>query len=104
MNTNQLNKSLYNNIADILQKAKASVVKAVNYTMVYAYYEIGRLIIEDEQNGARRAEYGKSVLIELSKRLTQDFGKGFSKSNLEQMRQFYMTYTNSVKSPLLVPV
>ena len=66
--------------------------------MVYTYYEIGRMIVEDEQQGKERAEYGKQVLKELSKRLTTEFGKGFSERNLEQMRQFYLTYSISQKS------
>jgi hypothetical protein len=55
---------------------------AVNLTMVYTYYEVGRYIVEDEQQGEQRAEYGKAVLKELSVRLTERFGKGFSERNL----------------------
>lgn len=63
--------------------------------MVYTYFEIGRTIVEEEQNGNIRAEYGKQVMIELSKKLTEEFGKGFSRRNLEQMRQFYLTYSKT---------
>ncbi|MCX6278367.1 MAG: PDDEXK nuclease domain-containing protein [Bacteroidetes bacterium] len=90
--------NLYSRIAGLLQAAKQNVVRAVNQTMVYTYYEIGRMIVEDEQQGKERAEYGKQVLKELSKRLTKEFGKGFSERNLEQMRQFYLTYSISQKS------
>jgi predicted nuclease of restriction endonuclease-like (RecB) superfamily len=69
------------------------VARAVNLAMVRAYFEIGRMIVEDEQQGKSRAEYGKYVLAELSKKLTERFGTGFSKRNLEQMRQFYLTYS-----------
>ena len=61
--------------------------------MVYTYYEIGRYIVEDEQNGQNRAEYGKSVLKKLSAYLTPKFGKGFSVDNLQNMRNFYLCYS-----------
>ena len=57
--------------------------------MVYTYFEIGRMIVEDEQHGKNRAEYGKQTLIELSKRLTEAFGNGFSVENPDKMRYFY---------------
>lgn len=66
----------------------------VNTTLLLTYWNVGRLIVEDEQNSARRAEYGKQVLKELSKRLTKDFGKGFSRSNLHWMRELYIKYPN----------
>jgi predicted nuclease of restriction endonuclease-like (RecB) superfamily len=84
---------LYSKIADLLRNARQTVVRAVNQTMVYTYYEIGRMIVEDEQQGKERAAYGKQVLKELSKQLTRDFGKGFSVDNLQNMRQFYLTYS-----------
>ena len=61
--------------------------------MVYSYYEVGRMIVEEEQNGEKRAEYGKAILKELSKRLTECLGKGFSVENLKLMRRFYMIYS-----------
>ena len=70
-------------------------MSAVNTAMVYTYYEIGRMIVEDEQQGEERAKYGKAVLKELSIRLTNKFGKGFSVENLENMRRFYLIYSNS---------
>ncbi|MBP7434353.1 DUF1016 family protein, partial [bacterium] len=78
--------------------ARQNVVKTVNQTMVYTYFEIGRMILEDEQHGKKRAEYGKQVLKELSAKLSKEFGKGFSERNLEQMRQFFLTYSISQKS------
>jgi len=83
---------LYSKIAELLHAARQTVVRAVNQTMVYTYYEIGRMIVEDEQQGKEKAEYGKQVLEELSLKLTQNFGKGFSIVNLRQMRAFYLTY------------
>ena len=90
--------TLYSKIAELLQAARQSVVRTVNQTMVYTYYEIGKMIVEEEQQGKERAEYGKQVLKELSKRLTAEFGKGFSVQNLENMRKFYMLYANDAKS------
>ncbi len=84
---------LFSKIADLLHAARQHVVRAVNQTMVYTYYEIGRMIVEDEQQGKERAEYGKQVLKELSKMLSAEFGKGFSVDNLQNMRQFYLVYS-----------
>ena len=64
----------------------------INAAMVAAYWEIGRVIIEEEQKGQQRAEYGKGLLVELSRRLTADFGKGFDRTNLQQMRIFFLAY------------
>lgn len=62
--------------------------------MVQAYWEIGRLIVEHEQSGHERAEYGRSVLESLSVRLIEEFGKGFDETNLRKMRQFYLVFSN----------
>lgn len=61
--------------------------------MVYSYYEAGRMIIEEEQDGKERAAYGKYILKELSKRLTQKFGRDYSYDNLKLMRKFYLVYS-----------
>ena len=79
-------------VSDVLQKARNNAKTAVNLAMVYSYYEIGRMIVEEEQRGSERAEYGKYILKELSIYLTKRFGKGFSITNLKQMRQFYQIY------------
>lgn len=84
--------SLYSKIAVILEQNRKSVAVAVNTAMVRTYYEIGRSIVENEQKGSVRAEYGKEVLKNLSARLTANYGKGFSLTNLKQMRDFYLTY------------
>lgn len=80
-------------IEGLIQEARQHIVSSVNTTMVYTYYEIGRYIVEDEQNGQNRAEYGKSVLKKLSAYLTPKFGKGFSVDNLQNMRNFYLCYS-----------
>lgn len=86
------NDKLYSQISAILSESRKFVVNTVNTAMVKTYFEIGRLIVENEQNGKNRAEYGKETLKNLSERLTKDFGKGFSVTNLKQMRDFYQTY------------
>ena len=84
---------LVNRIAELIDEARGRTVAVVNTTMVYTYYEIGRMIVEDEQQGEKRADYGKQVLIGVAKQLTAKYGKGFSYSNLRQIRQFYLIYS-----------
>lgn len=93
--------NLYGKIAGLLQAAKQNITRAVNQTMVYTYYEIGRMIVEDEQKGKERAAYGKQVLKALSKQLTVDFGKGFSEDNLGRMKNFYLMYSNPISATTL---
>lgn len=85
--------NLAKRVSSLLLDARKKVLQTVNHTMVITYFEIGRLIIEEEQNGKERAAYGKQLITELSKRLTGNFGKGFSQRNLEQMRKFYLVYS-----------
>ncbi len=84
--------NLYDAIRQVLETARQSAYRAVNFAMVQAYWQVGRLIVEDEQNGSRRAEYGKKVLAELAERLTAEFGKGFDSRELRRMRQFYLLF------------
>jgi predicted nuclease of restriction endonuclease-like (RecB) superfamily len=84
--------SLLHDIRLLLTQARQTLVQSVNSTMVQTYWQIGRLIIEDEQQGKNRAEYGKQVLAQLAKNLTVEFGKGFDSSNLRNMRSFYLAY------------
>lgn len=86
---------LIERISELLENARKKVAVAVNKAMVLTYFEVGRAIVENEQNGKIRAEYGKHVLERLSERLIKDFGKGFSLRNLEQMRQFYLVYSKA---------
>ena len=81
-----------NEVKNLLNNAKERVKTAINISMVYTYYEIGRRIVEQEQKGENRAEYGKEVLKQLSIVLTKEFGKGYSISNLKTIRQFYVVY------------
>lgn len=88
----QNNNQLLTNIREILLSARHTAYKAVNFAMVTAYWNIGKLIVEDEQNGNARAEYGKAVLEELSTKLTKEFGKGFGVRELRKIRQFYLEF------------
>ncbi|OGC21530.1 hypothetical protein A2291_02675 [candidate division WOR-1 bacterium RIFOXYB2_FULL_42_35] len=85
---------LYQKIRDVLFKARQSVARSINSAMVYAYFEIGKLIIENEQHGKKRAKYGEETLEKLAEKLTDEFGKGFSRQNLQNMKQFYLCFNN----------
>lgn len=87
-----INQKFLQDISELLINARKQAKTAVNLSMVYAYYEIGHRIYEEEQQGKERAAYGKYLLKELSDHLSKKFGKGFSITNLKQMRQFYLTY------------
>ena len=95
-NTNNIDIfSLEQRIIMLLENSRKKIVSNVNTTMVQTYFEIGRNIVEYEQQGEARAKYGKQVIKKLSQRLTLHFGKGFSVDNLENMRKFYLNYKNS---------
>jgi predicted nuclease of restriction endonuclease-like (RecB) superfamily len=83
---------LYHEIRAVLESARARAYHAVNAAMVQAYWHIGRLIVEHEQGGAKRAAYGEAVLNDLSRRLMAEFGRGFDITNLRKMRQFYRMF------------
>ena len=76
-----------------MESARKNAKTVVNIAMVYAHYEVGRMIVEEEQYGENRAAYGKKILQELSEYLSEYFGKGFSVSNLKNIRQFYKVYS-----------
>ena len=83
---------LLSSIRQILEQARGHIQQTVNVSMVQAYWHIGRLIVEQEQQGAQRAEYGKNQLAQLSATLQEEFGKGFDITNLRRMRRFYLAY------------
>lgn len=89
---NNSNKNIYQNIFKLLQQARKNVNKVINSAMVNTYFEIGRMIIEEEQKGEERADYGKELIKNLSLKLTEEFGKGFSVTNLKQIKTFYSVY------------
>jgi hypothetical protein len=84
--------ALYGQIREILAAARDRAWQAVNTAMVEAHWEVGRVIVEDEQAGKERARYGKRVLEGLARRLQAEFGKGFDQSNLRNMRAFFLIY------------
>lgn len=90
------NKSLFDRVVAILEEARSNVVRAVNNNMVIAYWLIGREIVQEIQCGADRAEYGKQLIEQLSTRLTERYGRGFSTTNLRYFRTFYSVYHDRV--------
>lgn len=91
MNLEKYN-NLFDRISNLIKEAKNNVKRTVNSTMVITYWNIGKLIVEDESDGNVRAEYGKEILKKLSKRLSEEHGKGFDTRNLRKMRQFYLMF------------
>jgi len=91
----EIKKDIYQEIHDLLHKARQNIISNVNYTMTKTYFLIGKRIVEEEQDGNKRAEYGKKLMKTLSEKLTKEFGRGFSQRNLEQMRTFYLRYSIS---------
>jgi predicted nuclease of restriction endonuclease-like (RecB) superfamily len=83
---------LWSGIRDLILEARRTVARGVNAALVWTNFEIGRRIVEYEQSGKKRAEYAESTLRQLATKLTAEFGKGYSKSNLEYMRKFYLMY------------
>ena len=84
--------TLLQQVGDTLEKGRQTVVTAVNSAMLTTYWEIGRYIVEYEQNGHEKAEYGSGVLKRLSRDLTERYGKGFSRGNVFYMRKLFLTY------------
>lgn len=101
-NIQHINQSLYQAIAQIIADGKTAAYRSTNTILLKMYWEIGQLIIEDEQNGTSRAEYGKAVLKNLAYQLTIDFGKGFNERNLNNMRAFFLSFPiwNAVRTEL----
>lgn len=83
---------LYGEIRAVLEAARTGAYRAVNAAMMHAYWNVGRLILEHEQGGVKRAAYGEAVLDDLSRRLMAEFGRGFDITNLRKMRQFYRMF------------
>ena len=90
----EIEDSIYKEIKSILEQARNKVYKVANSTMVEAYWNIGRVIVE-KQGGSNKAEYGTALIKNLSKKMTKEFGKGFTVANLKNMRQFYLIFQKS---------
>ena len=84
--------AIFGDVSNIIYEARKSVARSVNATMTAAYWMVGRSIIEFEQSGEQRAEYGAALIRRLAEDLTRHFDRGFSRQNLQNMRQFYLLY------------
>ncbi|AAM06367.1 TPA: DUF1016 domain-containing protein [Methanosarcina acetivorans] len=84
--------SIYAEVKNIIEHTRDNVYKSINSNLVLAYWNIGKIIVEEEQKGSNRAEYGTFLIQTLAERLTNEFGKGFNKSNLKYMRNFYTAF------------
>ena len=98
----EISKNYINEIKTILKNARQEAYTAVNLAMVEAYWKIGRRIVEEEQSGRERAEYGKEIIKNLSKELTEEFGKGFGERNIRNIRQFYVLFSDYEKWKSLI--
>jgi predicted nuclease of restriction endonuclease-like (RecB) superfamily len=87
----------FDNVATIIEQARTYVGRTADLTMCITYYEIGRMIVEQEQNGKTRAEYGQGLMRKLAGYLTEKFGRGFSLATLKNARQFYQTYVPTIQ-------
>ena len=96
--TKDWNNDFFDNIRTILRDARQKAYASINFMMVEAYWKIGQRIVEEEQQGRQRADYGDFLIRELSRRLGDEFGKGFSVANLKNFRQFYTTFPDFNKS------
>ena len=98
----EISNNYINEIKKILKNARQKAYTAVNSAMVEAYWKIGRRIVEEEQSGRERAEYGKEIIKNLSKELTEEFGKGFGERNIRNIRQFYVIFSDYEKWKSLI--
>ncbi len=87
-------KALYDRVAPIIEGSRSTILRTINQEIVKTYWQIGKEIVEEEQNGKDRAKYGKAIIDNLSDQLIEAFGKGFTRRNLRAMRQFYRIYEN----------
>ena len=101
MSTNK-DAEFYKQVADFLAEARSFAKRQLDSTIVTAYYEIGRMIVEREQQGQKRARYGASLIKGLSEYLTEQYGKGFSVVNLQSIRKFYQVYAPSIQQAVSV--
>lgn len=96
MANNSTEGSLFQSVKTLIEEARKQIVRNVNTTMVFTYFQIGKMIVEERQGGEQRAAYAKETITSLSEQLTAEYGKGYSTSNLEYFRQFYLTYQTSI--------
>ncbi len=89
-------KQLFKSVKFLIDEAKLHIVRSVNTTMLLTYFEIGRMIVEEEQKGSKRADYAKQIIQNLSEFLSYEFGRGYSTTNLEYARKFYLIYQKRI--------
>lgn len=94
MNNISRTNSIINRVSNVIDTARSKIYHTINHTMLETYWNIGKEIIEEEQQGQERAEYGKEIIDNLSQELTDRYGKGFSSRNLRNMRPFYLLFSN----------
>lgn len=83
---------LFKSVSKLIERSQEHIVRNINSTMVITYFQIGRMIVEDEQKGKERADYATETLKKLSRFLTANFGRGYSVDNLQNMRTFFLEY------------
>lgn len=93
--------NLCKNAVELINYSRSVVLKEVNLIQLMTYFTLGKWIVEVQQDGESRAQYGKKVLITLSKTLNKEFGKGFSVSTLTNIRKFYLTYQDRISEPVV---
>ena len=87
----------FENVASLIERARSFAGRTVDLTMGVTYFEVGRMIVEEEQGGKAKAEYGRKLIPKLSDYLKSKFGKGFSETNLKNFRKFYQVYEPSIR-------
>jgi predicted nuclease of restriction endonuclease-like (RecB) superfamily len=92
--------NLYNSIKTIIEEARLQIVRNVNSVITYTHFQIGRMIVEHEQKGKARAGYAEKTLLQLSADLTTEYGQGYSRTNLEYMRKFFLLYEHRISQPV----
>lgn len=92
-------RSLYHSIKTIIEEARSQIVRNVNTVITYTHFQIGKMIVEHEQKGKERAGYAEKTLVQLSADLTTEYGNGFSRTNLEYMRKFFLLYKHRISQP-----
>jgi len=96
----KINTEFFDSVAGIIEQARRFVGRTADLTMCATYFEIGRMIVEEEQDGKNRAQYGRGLLKELSAFLNERFGKGFSEPTLTNARKFYQIYAPSISQTM----
>ncbi len=93
--------NLYHSIKTIIEEARLQVVTNVNSIITFTHFQIGRMIVEHEQKGRARAGYAEKTLVQLSADLTAEYGQGYSRTNLEYMRKFFLLYKHRISQPVV---